>query len=557
VIFHLSRQVDSWIASSTPGFLSSGQFWALCITPLLLAAILFGLRRRVRLLAAVALAALLAARLPLFCRDHLGVDEAFLLSSAMRAAAGQPADSGTSGPLNIWILTVPAWFGSPLTYASARLTAILLMSGALGLLFLALGRFLDHALAALAVVPMVCFAAYARELDFTHASSEHLPVFLCAAACCLLARDYAAGARASLLRSVAIGALLPAMVFAKLQALPLAATLLLLAAASAWRKSHRWYALAALSGGGALVPAALLAWFARTGILREFWYSYLGRNLAYTGLSGLSTVAKFSQAAHMLFFDSNLNWYTFGLAPVWLAGLGAAAVVMRSRGRISQTDLRNAVVLSVGALLLVSAGFAAVATPGKPFPHYLLFLLIPFACLTASALLWLRLAFPRSFRGLWLAVFLAITCCVPTILTARTDDEYETAWDTPVFNPATPLAGMIQRYVSPRESLAVWGWRSELYVASRRVPGTRFADSVLQIEPSPYLPYFRQVYLADFLRSRPPVFIDAVGPAAFAYRDRATQGFETFQALRQAVLQDYRPLGEYDGARVFVRNNPQ
>ena len=573
MIFDVSRWIDAWIVAHSPAFLYSGQFWALCITPLAVAALLSGLRPAARLprvraplFLGLTLATLLAARLPLLCRDHLGVAEAFLLSSAMRLSAGpvtfRAADSGTSGPLNIYVLAIPAWFGSPLSYVSGRLTAILLMFGALAFLWLTVRQFLGHALAVLAVMPALCFVAYARELDFTHASSEHLPVFLWAAACYLLACDEQAGPRASPRRSAVLGAVASAMVFAKLQTLPAAAALLLLAGAASWRKSGRWAALAALCGGAALVPGLFLSLFARYGVLREFWYSYLGRNLAYTGLSGISTAEKFWRTGEMLLYASNMNWYLFGLAPVWLAGLGASAAVASARIRHRpgpQSEVREATAMSAGAVILALAGLAAVAAPGRPFSHYLLLLLVPFALLTASALLWVQIAFrTRSWghsAGLAAAFFLVATCCLPTILSARQDGDYETAWDMPIFDPATPLVCTIRRYASPGESLVVWGWRSELYVASRRMPGTRFADSVLQIELSPYLAYFRRVYLADFLSSQPPVFVDAVGPGEFAYKDRITQGFEAFGGLREAVLRGYSPVGELAGARIFVRND--
>jgi hypothetical protein len=85
------------------------------------------------------------------------------------------------------------------------------------------------------------------------------------------------------------------------------------------------------------------------------------------------------------------------------------------------------------------------------------------------------------------------------------------------------------------------------------MPATRFSDSVLQIEPSPYREYFRSVYAADFRSARPAVFVDAVGPDAFAYTDRATTGYETFPELQEAVARDYRLIADIDGARVFVR----
>jgi hypothetical protein len=90
-------------------------------------------------------------------------------------------------------------------------------------------------------------------------------------------------------------------------------------------------------------------------------------------------------------------------------------------------------------------------------------------------------------------------------------------------------------------------------VATQRVPGTRFPDSILQIDGAPYRPYFQQVYLADLERSRPPVFVDAVGPGNFCYTDRTVAGYETFADLHALIERNYRQVAELEGTRVFVR----
>jgi hypothetical protein len=204
------------------------------------------------------------------------------------------------------------------------------------------------------------------------------------------------------------------------------------------------------------------------------------------------------------------------------------------------------------------AAFTAVAAPGREFMHYELFLVVPSGLLTASAFLWMRTWLqtraPRSavrLERLGIACFVLLTCLVPTALREHIDD----AWDAESFSPAAPLPTAIRRYASDRDTVVVWGWRAGLHIESRRAPGTRFADSVLQIEPAAYRQYYRDVYLSDFQRSKPALFVDAVGPGDFTYTDRSEAGYETFEELRQAVARDYRQAAEIDGARLFVRND--
>jgi len=588
-LFEASRSLDHWIATHCPDSLYVGTFWALCISPLVLAILAVALgparprgRGRPPLFLALILGAILLARLPLLCYDRFNPDEAFLLASAMRVPLDpvpyRSFDAMTSGPLNVYAQSVPAWFGAPLTYVTSRLTGTLLVFGTLAFLWLACRRFLGERAASIALMPSFCFYVFAWDADFTHCSSEHVAVFLGAAALCLLAGEYQAPGAPGLWRIALAGMVAGSMMFAKLQALPVEAAILVIAAVIAWRKSRRMAALASLAGGAALVPAAFLAMFLQCGVLPYFWISYFRQNAAYAGVAALTPSGRIRTAWNLLFQISNLGAYELGMMAVWAAGLAAAAALaMRHSAKVGRTPssardplvapsrlfngtpcLREPAHLSLASGLLLAAGFTAVAAPGREFMHYELFLVVPSGLVTASACLWVRTWLqtraPRSavrLERLGIALFVLLTCLVPTALREHIDD----AWDAESFAPADPLPTAIRRYASDRDTVVAWGWRSGLYIASRRPPGTRFADSVLQIEPAACRQYYRDVYLSDFRRSRPALFVDAVGPGDFTYTDRSTAGYETFDELRRAVARDYRQAAEIDGARLFVRND--
>jgi hypothetical protein len=563
-VFEASRALDQWIASHCPDSLYVGTFWALCLSPLVLAILALALRparprRRGRppLFLALILGSLLLARLPLLCYAQFNPDEAWTLSAAMRVQADPVAyrsfDPSTSGPLNIYVQSIPAWFGLPLTYISSRLIGITLVFGTLAFLWFTYRRFLTERLAGLALMPAYCFYLFAWDSDFVHCSSEHVAVFLGAVAVYLLARDFQSGSSTSLFRTGALGALVGGMVFAKLQAVPAAAALLLLAVPIAWRKSHRTAALTTLAAGAALIPAAFLALFLRFGLLRDFSIFYLKANAAYTQVTGLSPYGKIRNAIELLFGMSNMGAYVWGLLAVFVAALAAAVALGLGRRHPSATRLHEQGCLTVASAVLLAAGFTSVAAPGRQFMHYLLFLVVPLGVSTASALLWIHTFFcARTWKyaaPLGVACFLCATCILPTAARDHIDD----AWDASPFSPGEPLPAAIRQYASDHDQVAVWGRRTELYVITRRVSATRFPDSVAQFEPSPYLPYYRRLYMEDFLRAMPPVFIDAVGPGGFTYTDRSEAGYETFEELRQAVARDYHQTAEIDGARLFVR----
>ena len=581
-VFEASRALDHWIATHCPDSLYVGIFWTLCLSPLVLAILAVALRParprgrgRPPLFLALILGALLLARLPLLCYDCFNPDEAFLLASAMRVpldpVAFRSFDAMTSGPLNVYAQSIPAWFGAPLTYVSSRLTGTLLVFGTLAFLWLIYRRFLGERAASIVLMPSFCFYVFAWDADFLHCSSEHVAVFLGAAALCLLAGEYRAASAQGQWRIALAGIVAGSMMFAKLQALPVEAAILAIAAVIAWRKSQRTAALASLAGGAALVPAAFLAMFLWCGVLPYFWISYFRQNAAYTGVAALTPAGRIQTAWNRLFHISNLGAYELGMLVVWVAGLAAAAALAMRAAKVGRTPspalsrprkntpgLREPAELALAAWLLLAAGFTAVAAPGREFMHYELFLVVPSGLVTASAFLWMRTWLqtraPRSavrLERLGIACFVLLTCLVPTALREHLDD----GWDAGYFAPAAPLPTAIRRYTSDRDTVVVWGWRAGLHIESRRAPGTRFADSVLQIEPAAYQRYYRDVYLSDFRRSKPALFVDAVGPGDFTYTHRSVAGYETFEELRQAVARDYRQAAEIDGARLFVRND--
>ncbi len=82
--------------------------------------------------------------------------------------------------------------------------------------------------------------------------------------------------------------------------------------------------------------------------------------------------------------------------------------------------------------------------------------------------------------------------------------------------------------------------------------GTRDPSILLLMQPSRYREYFRERFLSDVRTHPPRVFVDGVAPNAFTYKDRATEGFETFPALAAFVHEHYAQREEVTGVRIFV-----
>ncbi len=117
------------------------------------------------------------------------------------------------------------------------------------------------------------------------------------------------------------------------------------------------------------------------------------------------------------------------------------------------------------------------------------------------------------------------------------------------------MVELAKHFASEREFLVVWGWRPELYVQTNMLPGTRFADSFLLLEPSPEVAFFRMQCLRDFVAADPPLFFDAVGPGSFKYEDRIRAGHETFPELARIIQSKYSLVADVESVRVYVRND--
>jgi hypothetical protein len=124
----------------------------------------------------------------------------------------------------------------------------------------------------------------------------------------------------------------------------------------------------------------------------------------------------------------------------------------------------------------------------------------------------------------------------------------------PKFDPASlPLVRLARRYAAEGEFLVVWGSRSELYVDTNMLQGTRFGDSAALLEPTPQAEFFRRQYLRDLLAANPPLFFDTVAPSEPGSPD--PRGHELFAELANVIAARYVLVTEVESIRVYVHND--
>ena len=498
---------------------------------------------------------LFAFRWPVFIVPfQLGPDEASLTADALKVTADfapwRNFDAGTSGPLNCYILALPALIGLPINFTSARIIGLLLMLTTMVALYYAVKWTYARDVARLAIVPPVLLLSLTTDFNFVHYTSEHLSICLTTVA--IGASAYLASGRgfksAQLGAALLAGFCLGATPFAKLQAAPIAfavfviATLALLSSGRAAGDGSRL--MKAYVAALCLVPAAMALSVSLTGVWDDAVTSYL--RVAFGYMAG-GYIAGASGTIDLAFFFRSTDMY-----PAFLQG--AIAVVLLGVLSLAwkRTITRLARWALVASILFLVATFYSIYQPHRYFEHYLLFSLVPIACCVAGALGLIRQGVIWEKRKAIIAICYVALFAAPMIAISfsSTNEFVRTIRNhTRVLRSAGGLA--IERYAKPGDVISIWGWAPRFYVETQTIMATRDAETSRQVYPNPYREYFRRRFLRDLETWKPAVFVDAVGPGAFILADRAAQGHESFPALASYIHAHYELKEDVAGIRIY------
>jgi hypothetical protein len=478
----------------------------------------------------LALLVLVAGRWPtFFVRDTLNEDEAQAVAQAITALRDpipwRSFDGNTCGPLNTYILMLPALAGAKLSFFSARVTAAALQwFDALALAF-CVERIFSRPLARLAMLPGVLFFALTDEAEWVHYTGEQVSIALSMAAlatlCLAYKRDFPA------VPVGAAGVFIGAMPFGKLQSVPLAAALagIAILALVLTRRAKR---IGALLAGCAVVPALILSAAAFGGTLEDFWRSYVRSALGY-----------------ILYDYPPLSFLTAtqGFGPLFdvlcACGIAGCMSLLFARGRVSRPQTFGL----LAAVAILGAAVYAIDSPRRTTLNYLTFAIFPASGFAIAGLA----VIPKMARQT-LASVLAVACSVVQPIAFREPYPYiPSVYD---YDIPEPLTALLLAHVAPGERLAIWGWRAKYYVYTQTLMGTRDAITRYQYDPdfNPERPYFRARYLRDFARTRPVAFLDT-GVESFG-SDGAHEAWPQLDAI---VRRDYRYVGAVDGNRLYLR----
>lgn len=508
-------------------------------------------RRTDWLFAGILVGFLFAWRWPFFFdAREFNPDESQLIAGAATLAHDsvfwRSVDGTTSGPLNFYVLVPLHFLGLPLDYFTARFTGLLLVSFALLCCYRLFRSFAPPVAAQLAVLPAVVFFATTVDGNFIHYSSEHVSLGLLGLASfgLLRSQEKERQSEAGMIWGGIAAGLLP---WAKLQTAPLGAALIAWklwtiyadpdsSRPTKWRRAR--HLLMAVVGPSIVAIIAITA----TGQFEHFIRNYLLQNLVYVG-EGTTLAITISELAEF----TSTTW-SF---PVYL---GVSVAIVLFTGVIYWRIRRLPHALFIAGSILTLAAAICVLAPRRPFAHYLLLAIVPLACWSGAAIsdLWHHVPQRRRFA----VTLLIIGCFLPLgVRFAQPQPDIfhrlPESWRRP-----HSIAGTILRaYTEPGDYLGVWGWRTDVYVDSGLIQATRDPHSVWSIVNTPYRAYHRARYLADLTRNQPVVFLDSVGPGAFAYHTRSEHGHEAFPELAAYIGKNYALLVDLGMERIYLRHD--
>ena len=491
---------------------------------------------------------LFACRWPTFLwPDPLNVDEGTFIACALKATFDlvpwRGFDASTSGPLNCDILALPALFGAEIGFFSARVIGLCLIAGAICALYYTAKWIYGAGVARLSIVAPVLLFSLTKTSDFLSYSSEHFPIFLTTvplAAAAYLARG--TGSKSSrLIACATAGLFLGCPVLAKLQAMPIATAVLVSLAAAIFlapsrSSNNRKVEVFVVGAGLVAIPSLVLITLCATGGLDDAVISYYKMALVFVG-------SRPAVGPSFLFIGVQEHTYFCMASLVVIISGGVAA--LSSRVQFTRTFLWA----SLSSILFLLASLFAIYYAHHPFPHYLLFSIIPVSFCVANALgLLHRTNLGKDHALLARSLFVALFLVPIGFAAATSTNDFSPQAIVPMREEVLAIA----RYAKPGDRMVVWAWRPEYYVKTKTIMATRDPGILALMEMSRYREYFRARFMSDLRAHPPPVFVDGVAPGAFTFNDRATQGIECFPLLEAFVREHYTQREEVGGVRIFV-----
>ncbi len=302
-----------------------------------------------------------------------------------------------------------------------------------------------------------------------------------------------------------------------------------------------------LAALGFLAPWGVwIAIYAGLHALPQFFDWVFVRNFAYAGQGGAgSALERFAQSTLLCCGATIVPWIF--------------AIIALARARLDRSLLRDRVFTTTAALL--AWVWLAVSAGGRFYEHYYLQFATPLALLGATPLASL-LRNPSRSRSITILLYAGIVLPVLGLTAYSWARGY--AGKYPGEEPRSlEVARFVDASSTPDEAMFVWGHFTPIYVMAKRLPGTRYIHTSVQMgnfDPEHLDDSFDprktrserdvQAAIAD-LRTRKPALIVDTAPADIHAWHRVP--LSAFPDLLAEIDAHYAPIGHPANATVYRR----
>jgi hypothetical protein len=520
---------------------------------------------------------ILIARWPALLSPMMNVDEGWFIAAAMKLVKDpifwRSADGGSTGPLNVYLLSLPALFGIRIEYASARVIALILAIIFNVCLYYSMCCLYRKRIARLALLPVATTTALTTIYDYAHYNSEILSVALLSTSWLMLCSYYRIKSVSSSRLIFLLGLSLGVIPYTKMQGVPVAFAISIIFLHILWRKSENlrvFFKELYCFGFGSIFSSLFIIFYLRFFSLNEaFWNSYIKTNLLFYSSGGPvypGPRLKLAQFISMI-ESSELAVVLLSIAGIicisgipFLLGSQKFLNSHNENKALGYNDPDTFMFVYYSFIFMLSSVYIVVK-PGNPFTHYLLFLFVP-----SGFVIGVFLGELERISGMIpdfsknkikipvLAIvitFIISNSFLQAALSLKSGNPYISQRKVFSENYISPLTKTILRYASPGEYMAVWGWSPEVYIESGLIQATRDGVPFWQITPNPLNKYFLDRYLDDISKSNPSLFVDTVTTGRFHFTDRKAHGHEAFPIINQFVENNYILNCEIDGVRIY------
>jgi hypothetical protein len=493
-----------------------------------------------------------------FSPDEFNPDESQIIAGAItlreHPVYWEHVDGGTHGPVLEYLLVLMAWLGAPLNHATARMLATILQALALLATWRTLRQLSSERVARIGILPGLLFWAFISWLDFLHYGTELPGITLLALAGWALIQPLAVGpaGRSGGVRLFLGGVALGLIPLTKLQLIPLGASLAVvtigLLARQARCGAQPWFgrSMRVFLAGLATPVLLLVVYLAVFDLGSQFWHSYVKSGVAY------------SAAGHHPFHEMP-SWFfhfsatAFGFAWFFWGSLSFALLFAQNP---AAPALRVARIVGWWTLGLA---LYCVLRPSREVAHYLHIAVIPLTLLCGLVLAAaVAEPAPSKWTRAWPWVAFLLLALLPQVhYRTVVGNVYLGGLAANLDRPMSPAAAYICERRQPGDSLAMWGWEPALFVETGLPQATREAVSTYLLSNWPMQNFYIDRYQRDLQNRRPTWFVDAVGPGAFVYEDRAIAGHETVAPIRDIIAREYELVADLNSKRIYrLKNQP-